>query len=462
MRLRPNLLTGVIVILAFGLGVSVFATLANEYRRTRNDLIELATTEARVVLDTVVVAIQTTAGIRMYLQGQGVATNVVQEVVRSFGTGRLLQKLARSSEFSYIVCQDRERVIVATNITEISSIDSDPFLRQAMNANRFDTRVLPGAALTFEAVRPFVTDQQRYLLRVGVKLSSVQRLQRRTAMRLGLTGGVFGFVTFLLLMYLFNVYKTRLLARQRDRVTAEVERISQQLRQQERVAAMGTLAAVVAHEIRNPLNAIHILVQRLERETEPTGASAEKFTHFTRVIREEVKRVNTIIEQFLLFARAKPPELVRCNPLTVAHDVVMLERGIAQERGVTLKGEWPTEVKPVRADVEQLKQALVNLVQNALEATPQGGEVLLSVQPDGAAVVFQVADTGCGMTADVRQKAFDLHFTTKAKGTGLGLAITRRIVEQHGGMIAVSENQPRGTTVRITIPAWTEDEHPGD
>ncbi|NLF40178.1 hypothetical protein GX586_12090 [bacterium] len=458
MKRERHVLTGFMIVLALVLGVVVFGAMWHEYRMMRGDLIELATSEARVVLDTIVVAIQTTAGIRMHLQDEGVETNVVGEVVRLYGTGQVLKKLALRGDFTSLVCQDRERIIAAFGVTEVTSIDKDPFLDAAMTENRFAARVVTKGRTEFEAVRPFVTDERQYLLRVRMRFSSLSALEERTAVRLGLTGAIFVFVTFLLVVNLLGVHNARLLATQRDAITREVERVSGQLRQQERFAAMGSLAAGVAHEIRNPLNAIQINTQLLEREVHCTAETAGLLRERTRTIRDEIKRLDEIVEQFLAFARTKPPRFEPCPPAALIQEVLALEQGLASQRGLALRAECAEDIEPMRADRHQLKQALVNVVKNAIEATQSGGRIDIRAARGQGQTRITVEDNGAGMAPEVLQQAFDLYYTTKPGGIGLGLAITRSIIEQHGGAIAIRPADPRGVIVELTIPAWRTDE----
>ncbi len=462
-HIKRHLLAYLMSAVAVVLGVVVFSTLIYQYDRSREDLIEIATKEAHVVLQTVIVGIQTTSGIRKRLEDAHVATNIIRQIMHEHGTGALLQKLGVSGSIHYLVCQDEDQIVAASKgVKELSSIWADPFLRGTFEKGKSDSRLLAGRRYYFESVCPFTVEGKRYLLRICFKMSSIRRLELHLIRRLALQGGVFAFVIFLLALYFFNVHSTRLIARERDTITTEVERIQQHLRQEERTAAMGRLAAGIAHEIRNPLNAIQILVQRLERETAPADETASKFRQFTRVIREELKRLNDIVRQFLHFASAKEPSFRQCDPAGLVNDIVCLEHGVAGQRGVTLKEELDGKLRKFETDPQQLKQALMNVVQNALEGTPEGGDITIRVAQDDGWTDFTVEDNGRGMSDEEREKAFDLYYSTKDHGTGLGLAITRRIVDRLGGEITLSQRDPQGTTVTIRIPNRRNDEHPVD
>ena len=451
-RKGHNVFAGFVIVLAVVLGAAVSILLAIEYGRDRSDYVSLATMEAEVILKTVMVAIQTTASMRSDLQDAGVATNVIQEVVYKCGTGRLLQRLGTQGMFDYLVCQGDEGIVAGYGVSALSSVSADPFLQEALATDSFSTRVLTGLTTRIEAVLPFQTDKKKsYLLRVAIGMGTVARIEQRKMLRMAVVGGAMVMLMLVFIMYLFNVHNTRLLARERDTITGEVKLMQEQLRQQERASAMGRLAAAVAHEVRNPLNAIQLLMERLERETKATPDTAAKFTEFTRVIRGEMKRLNKIVKDFTEFSRAKAPVFVTTDPVALARDVCCLEQGEMQERSIMLRQDFGS-CAPIMADPAQLAQALLNILKNAVEATSAGGEIVVRVAQDGEGTKFSVEDTGAGFTPESREHAYDLYFSTKEGGSGIGLAVTRRIVELHNGVIALHARAPQGAIVEITLP----------
>jgi two-component system sensor histidine kinase HydH len=230
----------------------------------------------------------------------------------------------------------------------------------------------------------------------------------------------------------------------------DARRLEREAQRKEKLTAMGELASGVAHEIRNPLNAIAMIAQRFAKEFVPrTGA--REYRKLAKVMQDEARRVNGIIRQFLSFAR--PPELHRQRIAVsdlVGH-VSSLFSGQAADKGITFTAS-PDRNATVSLDSEQMKQALLNLLQNALEATPAGGKIELTgtVLPEGTR--FTVADTGPGIPAASLDKIFNLYYTTKPDGTGLGLSITQQIVAQHGGTIEVSSTEGKGTVFTILLP----------
>jgi signal transduction histidine kinase len=222
---------------------------------------------------------------------------------------------------------------------------------------------------------------------------------------------------------------------------------------------MGELASTVAHEVRNPLNAIAMSAQRLQREglaAGPPGAEPGETAALVDVISKEAQRINRIVQQFLEFARPQTlaPRPTELEPyLSALADAL---RSSIEARGVTLGVDVATAGR-ARIDPDRLRQALDNLLRNAMEATPAGGAVSLAARTSARGHTIEVRDTGPGIVADTLPKIFDLYFTTKAGGTGIGLAVTQQIVAAHGGTIEVDTVPGRGTTMRVHLPAAFEE-----
>ena len=462
-KIKQYLIPALIIIMAVALAVTMFSILIYQYKRSREDLVKLSSQQAGIVLHTIIVGIQTTAGIRKSLHSEEIATNTIVNVLKEHGTDALIQKFKKSGLIHYIICHDEKQIIATTKGTnDLNSIWSDIFLSEAFRKEEVAHRIFPEEQYLFESVRPFRINRKKYLLRVCFKIESIRTLESHLIRRLALQGFVFVFIILILVLYFINIHSNRLLAREHDKMMAEVERIQQQLRQQERSAAMSQLASGVAHEIRNPLNAIQILTQRLEREIEPGEIYKKKFNQFTRIIREEIKRLNEIIKQFNAFSSAKQPEFKKCNPVDVAKDIVLLESGVAQQKNIRIKFIENKNPIIIEADCCLLKQALVNVIKNAIEATSDNGKIIISVAQNNKTTNLIVEDNGSGMTEKELEKAFDLYFSTKNHGSGLGLAITRRIIDQHDGEIIIRAFKNKGTIVTIRIPNRRKNEFVGN
>ncbi|ABB23231.1 ATP-binding protein [Pelodictyon luteolum] len=226
--------------------------------------------------------------------------------------------------------------------------------------------------------------------------------------------------------------------------------MQERLERQGKLTAMGELASGVAHEIRNPLNAIGLIAQRLDIEFTPKEDEAE-FRHLLRTVVSEVHRLNAIIQRFLRFARPPALEVVPTDLAAFAADYRAVLEGEASDKGVafSLSGA-PGTVALI--DRDQMQQVLLNIVRNAVEATSRGGAVSVSVSADAGSAVIEVADTGKGTTPDERHRMFNLYFTTKDDGTGMGLSIASQIVQSHGGTIEVNDRPGGGTVFRILVP----------
>jgi signal transduction histidine kinase len=231
------------------------------------------------------------------------------------------------------------------------------------------------------------------------------------------------------------------------------------IERQEKLASLGILASGVAHEIRNPLTAIKIRLFSL-RKSIPAIAQDEDAT----VISNEINRLEGIVRDFLQFARPSEPRLAKIPAGQILQEVHDLLRPQLERAGIDLKLQ-ALEGGLVHADAQQLKQVLINLIQNSAENIGRNGLVLLYLRRTTAelngrmrpAVILVVEDTGKGIPPEVETRLFDPFFTTKEGGTGLGLAISARIVEKHGGLLRYETKLNHGTTFEIVVPEVTND-----
>jgi signal transduction histidine kinase len=244
------------------------------------------------------------------------------------------------------------------------------------------------------------------------------------------------------------------------KATLDLQETQRQLFQSEKLAALGKISAGIAHEIRNPLTSIKILIHSLVDEM-ATSASREKDL---TVIESEIERVNKIIKQFLDFARPRPPSLEPMDVRKVLDETLALIAYEVEAQGVSLEKEYAPDLPPVPMDREQMKQVFLNLLLNAIQAMELGGQLKVSAalrdHPPGAKsgslleISFQ--DTGKGIPEDMQDRIFEPFFSTKEEGIGLGLPIAQRIVEEHGGEIAVESKPGKGTIFHIKIPYRTQ------
>ena len=230
------------------------------------------------------------------------------------------------------------------------------------------------------------------------------------------------------------------------RVLLETE---EQLRIADRMAALGDLSAGLAHEIKTPLASIRGAAEILAAEE--SGPSERE--EFSAILIREVDRLNRVVVRFLDFARPGEAGPEAADLRAAAEEILDLVRVESERRGVEIRSGLAPDLPSVRVDSEQLRQVILNLVMNALQAMEGGGTLDVTAHPVGRSVVLAVSDTGEGISESVRARIFDPFFTTRAKGTGLGLSIVMKIASNHGAEIAIRDREGGGTVFEVRFPA---------
>jgi signal transduction histidine kinase len=232
-----------------------------------------------------------------------------------------------------------------------------------------------------------------------------------------------------------------------ERMVAAVARARTEALSNERLAAIGKMAAHVTHEIRNPLSSIGLNVELLEEELTDSDAK-----NLLSAIAREVGRLEQLSEEYLRVARLPSPRMEAEDVAALVRDVASFTKKEMERAQCEVKVTVADKVPVALFDEAQLRQALLNLLRNAREAMPAGGVIDVAVRAEGMSVVVVVDDRGSGISEEVRARIFDPFFSTKGEGTGLGLAITRQIVEAHGGSISCAPRDGGGTSFRIALP----------
>jgi two-component system, NtrC family, sensor histidine kinase HydH len=229
----------------------------------------------------------------------------------------------------------------------------------------------------------------------------------------------------------------------------------EQMKRAERLFALGQLSAGLAHEVRNPLASIAGAAGILRRNvrTEPRDAEC------LEIITKECQRLNGLLTEFLDFARPRTPKYQTTDFGMVVDSVMELAVHAVGKSPVRLRKEIAPNLAPVECDPELMKQVLLNLIINAIQATTGVGEVLVTAGLRNGRLLIEVKDEGCGISGADRDRIFDPFFTTKDNGTGLGLSVTHQIVEQHGGIVTAEANPGRGTTFSVSLPLRHERQH---
>lgn len=243
---------------------------------------------------------------------------------------------------------------------------------------------------------------------------------------------------------------------------AERKRLEQAKLQAERLAVVGTMAAEVAHEVRNPLASITLNLDLVQKEINKLADGKENLTREGRTLvcemREEVLRIRRVIEDYLQFARLPKPQRRPVELNELLHQKLSFVGGELERAKVQVHTHFDPALKLIDADPEQLWQATLNLIRNSLDAMPEGGELTVGTWGESGQVRLRVTDTGKGMAEHQLQQVFTPFFTTKVTGTGLGLTLVQQIVTEHGGHVECESKPGKGSTFTIVLPL-TEKSH---
>jgi len=296
------------------------------------------------------------------------------------------------------------------------------------------------------AIPVYLNRQVMGIARMGLEREGMEKILEENRKNILIFMGLTALIAFLSMWVLY---------RNQNRHLAGIISMERKLEKAERLSALGQLAAGVAHEIRNPLNAISMASQRLKRDFSPHEESKTKdFQTITGVIRDEIRRLNGIIEEFLTFSRSRRLDLREYPVTEVLQNIVNLLEEEVREKGITLETHWMEPSPVIPMDMDKLQQALLNFIKNAVESISGAGKVALTIGPENRDWInISIVDTGCGMTSEEIERIFNPEYTTKEKGLGLGLPLSHEIIRGHGGEIRVTSQKDVGTTFEILLPA---------
>lgn len=230
---------------------------------------------------------------------------------------------------------------------------------------------------------------------------------------------------------------------------SELESSLEHLKRAERLSGVGQLTANLAHEIRNPLASIEGAAGLLEN---PDALPAEQRTEFVRIIKTESRRLNRLLTDMLDYAKQRSPQFRPTEIEPILTSVVNLISSTAARNQVAIKLEAAPNLPRADCDASQVQQVIMNLLLNAIQSMPGGGQIAVACSTQGPRLAIVVRDEGPGIAPDDADKIFSAFYTTKASGTGLGLAVAQQIAVSHGGEITVSANQPRGAVFTFAFP----------
>ena len=374
-------------------------------------------------------------------------------IQKTIGIERYLNTMISDSSLIYIAIQDSAGTQAKTrNLDTLSNFDTDELLSVVQKTNQFRWRtVYYNNARIFEAILPLTVMHKPYgIIRIGLDYSPVLKMQKVVLRQVLIRLMILLIISFILISYSISIQNIALLEKEKEKITQEVYLLQQDLRLREKMSAVGELAAGVAHEIRNPLGAISMTVQRLAREFKPTESGAEQKRLFD-IVRKEIDHISDAIKNLLQFSKPAPLQKSRNRLDKIIDKIVELYRPKANEAGITLF--WSNQVA-VNAFIDPLKieECLINILDNAITATPRQGRIEIGLNTTKREIILTVKDTGGGISKDNLSKIFNLYFTTKANGTGFGLAHAQQIISEHGGKIRVDSRENQGTTFTIILP----------
>jgi signal transduction histidine kinase len=236
----------------------------------------------------------------------------------------------------------------------------------------------------------------------------------------------------------------------------ERKRLEQAKLQTERLAVVGSMAAQVAHEIRNPLGSIFLNLdlvgQELHAVSNSNGHSAGECQELLREMRSQVLRIRQVLQEYLRFARMPKSERAAVSLKGFLEEKLNFVQPLLDQKHVHLKSSLDPNLPSVCVDSEQLWEVFLNLIRNAVEAMPDGGNLTVSSQRNGSEALVSISDSGRGMTEEETRNLFIPFFTTKSDGTGLGLAYAQRVINEHGGKIDCATAPGRGSTFSVQLP----------
>ncbi len=372
----------------------------------------------------------------------------IQRLFRQFAIQRAISDIGLREGILYISVQDAQFDILAhTDPTFTGKREEDSFLKGSLQSNQPLSRLLhpTKGEEVFEVVKSFsLKDKPMGLIRIGYSSKEIYPLLSQVKKNVALS------IFFFLIL---GVSAITLIWVNQNRHLRKVKEMEDRIQLAERLSSLGHLAAGVAHEIRNPLNAIGMGLQRLKREFLPQEESKkEEYLSFTELIFKEIRRVNEIIEQFLTLSRPFQLNMKLSSLQDLLKNLVTLLQEEASSQGIQIQAETNSDLPLIKMDDEKLTQAFLNIMKNGIQAMEQGGILRVETQSFKDRVEVSVSDLGSGIPPDQMEKIFNYYYTTKEKGVGLGLPIAHRIIEAHGGQLKVESQVGFGTKVTITLP----------
>ncbi len=230
------------------------------------------------------------------------------------------------------------------------------------------------------------------------------------------------------------------------------------LKRAENLASLTTMAAGVAHEIKNPLGSMSIHIQLMNKLLNRDSFDKDDFTKYLNIISDEVDRLNSIVVDYLFAVRPMSVELVASDINTVLSELIEFTKYELEESNITMQLNLDNDISLIYLDSKFIKQAFLNIIKNAIQAMPNGGKLIIKTEQKDNMVIVSIADNGEGMDASTQEKIFEPHFTTKDTGSGLGLTLVYKIIKEHKGDISISSKKGEGTIINFLFPGILDKE----
>lgn len=372
-------------------------------------------------------------------------------VRREMGPGHLIKAIGNGRAIRYVAIQDETGIQAASTMAmEFLPPGNDPYLEplaggQEFVAKEFDSPL----GRVFEVARIMALPGGDVLLRVGLDAGPLQELRRDIHRKTVTRAGVLA-VTVLLISALTMAWQRQgVLDREVAKISRKLAIREEEARRAEKLVAMGSLAAGVAHQIRNPLNSISMIAQVLDR----SARLEPQLRQQAGLIRKESSRIESIVQQFLQFARPRAPMFEHLDLAGLVREVVEVQKAANHDNGVI----FTTYAPGLWAEVDRqfVIEVLENLLRNAVQALGGSGKILVSLIGRGEDAEIVVEDNGPGIPADLRDRIFDLYFTTRPEGSGLGLSLAAQMVGAMGGTLWLSPEpglEGRGARFVMRLP----------
>ncbi|MCJ7641747.1 MAG: ATP-binding protein [Desulfobacterales bacterium] len=371
----------------------------------------------------------------------------MERTVRQFAVQRAISDSGLREGILYVSVVDTQlNTLGHTDPVFIGNKLEDPFLRNALQSDQPASRLYrpPKGDEIFEVAKSFSIDHKPMgLIRIGYSQKEIHPILSHIMKNVILS---------ILFFLILGIAAVAFVWVNQNRHLKKMKEMEDRIQLAERLSSLGHLAAGVAHEIRNPLNAIGMGLQRLKKEFLPEDPlRKEEYIGFADLISKEIRRVNEIVEQFLNLSRPFQLNRRMSSLEELLKSVSALFQEEAHTHGITIQ----TEIRPglpwMNVDPERLTQAFINIMKNGIQAMDHGGKLRIESRALKDRVEVVISDTGAGIPPDQIEKVFNYYYTTREQGVGLGLPIAHRIIEAHGGQLSLESRVGSGTAVTVTL-----------